>query len=231
MAEYKTILFDIDDTLLDFEKDQKIAFMEAMNVIDCKCTEEMYLDYNLINLEMWEMLNEGKVTLQELFIKRFELFFEKYGINQDEREFNEILTKAFQRTGTPIKGSKSALEQLKDECELVITSNGPKEQQYYRLENAGFSKYFSKIFISEELGCNKPNKEYFDIVFQNINNKEKSSILIVGDSISSDIIGGKNFGIDTCWYNARNKQNKTNIEPNYEIKDFIELLKIIGGIK
>lgn len=227
MTGYKTILFDIDDTLFDFDIDQKIAFIEAMNVIGYKCTEEMYFNYNLINLEMWEMLNEGKITLQELFIKRFELFFRKYGIKQNEKEFNEILTKLFQKTGTPIKGTKKVLEHLKDEYELVITSNGPKEQQYHRLENAGFSKYFSKVFISEELGCNKPNKEYFDIVFQNINNKEKSSILIVGDSISSDIIGGKNSGIDTCWYNAKNKQNKTNVEPNYEIKDFIELLKII----
>ena len=227
MAGYKKILFDIDDTLFDFDIDQKIAFMEAMNVIGYKCTEEMYFNYNLINLEMWEMLNEGKITLQELFIKRFELFFRKYGIKQNEKEFNEILTKSFQKTGTPIKGTKKVLEHLKDEYELIITSNGPKEQQYHRLENAGFSKYFSKVFISEELGCNKPNKEYFDIVFQNINNKEKSSILIVGDSISSDIIGGKNSGIATCWYNAKDKQNKTNVEPNYEIKDFIELLKII----
>ena len=227
MSGYKTILFDIDDTLFDFDIDQKIAFMEAMNVIGYKCTEEMYFNYNLINLEMWEMLNEGKITLQELFIKRFELFFRKYGIKQNEKEFNEILTKSFQKTGTPIKGTKKVLEHLKDEYELIITSNGPKEQQYHRLENAGFSKYFSKVFISEELGCNKPNKEYFDIVFQNINNKEKSSILIVGDSISSDIIGGKNSGIATCWYNAKDKQNKTNVEPNYEIKDFIELLKII----
>lgn len=227
MSKYKTILFDIDDTLFDFDKDQKIAFKEAIKAIGYNCTEKMYEDYNIINLDMWEKLNEGKITLEELFIKRFEIFFAEYGIEYNEYEFNKILTQMFPKTGTPIKGVKEVLEKLNGRYELVIASNGPKDQQYHRLENADFLKYFSKIFISEEIGYNKPDKKYFDIVFQNIDNKEKSKILIVGDSISSDIIGGKNSGIDTCWYNAEEKENKTTIKPNYEIKNWKELLKII----
>jgi len=227
MKKYKTILFDIDDTLFDFDADQEIAFKNAMKEIGHICTDKMYEDYNIINLGIWEKLNEGKIQLNELFIKRFEIFFDKYGIKQDEKEFNKILTKMFQKTGTPIKGVREVLESLKDKYELVITSNGPKEQQYDRLENADFSKYFSSIFISEEMGYNKPDKRYFEIVFENIENKEKSQILIIGDSISSDITGGKIAGIDTCWYNSKNKENITDIKPTYEIKRIEELLEII----
>ncbi len=225
--KYKTILFDIDDTLIDFKVDQKIAFMKAMNEIGEKCTEEMYEDYNDINLSLWEELNKGNIALEELFLKRFKIFFDKYGIKQDEAEFNNILNKMFQDTGTPIKGVRETLDKINNIYELVIVSNGPKDQQYHRLKNANFLKYFSKIFISEEMGYNKPDKKYFDIVFSNIKNKEKSQILIVGDSISSDIIGGKKVGIDTCWYNINNKENNTGIKPEYEIKNFEELLQIV----
>ena len=227
MKKYKTLLFDIDDTLFDFGTDQKIAFKNAMKEIGHICTDKMYEDYNEINLGMWEKLNEGKIELNELFIKRFEVFFAKYGIKHDEKEFDQILTKMFQKTGTPIKGVKETLEKLKDKYELVITSNGPKEQQYHRLENADFLKYFSSIFISQEIGYNKPDKRFFNIVFENIENKEKSEILIIGDSLSSDIAGGKITGIDTCWYNPNNKENKSDIKPNYEINTIEELLEIV----
>lgn len=225
--KYKTILFDIDDTLIDFDIDQKTAFKEAVKKIGYVCTDKMYEDYNKINLSMWEELNLGKMTLNEVFVNRFSVFFKKYGIKYDELEFNKILTDMFQKTGTLIKGVKETLDKLVNNYELAVISNGPKDQQYHRLKNADISKYFSKFFISEEIGYNKPDKRFFDIVFKNIDNKEKSKILIVGDSITSDIIGGKQVGVDTCLYNIRNKENKTNIKPEYEIENFEELLQIL----
>ncbi len=225
--KYKTILFDIDDTLIDFDIDQKTAFKEAVKKIGYVCNDKMYEDYNKINLSMWEELNLGKMTLNEVFVNRFSVFFKKYGIKYDELEFNKILTDMFQKTGTLIKGVKETLDKLVNNYELAVISNGPKDQQYHRLKNANISKYFSEFFISEEIGYNKPDKRFFDIVFKNIDNKEKSKILIVGDSITSDIIGGKQVGVDTCLYNIRNKENKTNIKPEYEIENFEELLQIL----
>lgn len=225
--KYKTILFDIDDTLIDFDIDQKTAFKEAVKKIGYVCNDKMYEDYNKINLSMWEELNLGKMTLNDVFVNRFSVFFKKYGIKYDELEFNKILTDMFQKTGTLIKGVKETLDKLVNNYELAVISNGPKDQQYHRLKNADISKYFSKFFISEEIGYNKPDKRFFDIVFKNIDNKEKSKILIVGDSITSDIIGGKQVGVDTCLYNIRNKENKTNIKPEYEIENFEELLQIL----
>ena len=223
MKKYKTLLFDIDDTLFDFSIDQEIAFKKAMHNIGYECTDEMYNRYNDINLSMWKLLDEGKISLQELFIKRFEVFFKEYNIKENPKKFNKELDYAFQETGTPIEGVEELLESLKDNYELAITSNSPKAQQYHRLRNANFDKYFSKIFISEELGYNKPDQKYFDIVFDNIENKDKSSIMIIGDSLTSDIIGGNNAGIDTCWYNAKKKENTTTARPTYEIKSYTEL--------
>ena len=145
MKKYKTLLFDIDDTLFDFSIDQEIAFKKAMHNIGYECTDEMYNRYNDINLSMWKLLDEGKLSLQELFIKRFEVFFKEYNIKENPKKFNKELDYAFQETGTPIEGVEELLESLKDNYELAITSNGPKAQQYHRLRNANFDKYFSKF--------------------------------------------------------------------------------------
>lgn len=227
MKKYKTVLIDLDDTLFDFGQDQKVAFKEAMRQIGQDCTEEMYETYCKINLELWEMLNVGKIELKVLLTKRFDLFFEKYGIKQKAKEFDEILTTSFQKTGTPIKGAREALEYLSGKYELVVTSNGPKNQQYHRLGNADFLKYFSQIFISEEVGFNKPNKEFFDIVFQKIETKDKSQILIIGDSLSSDIKGGRLVGIDTCWYHTKKEENQIDHEPTFTIQNWQEIKQIL----
>lgn len=227
MPNYNTILFDIDDTLFDFEIDQRKAFKEAMRKIGYESNDEMYEEYNTLNLSLWEELNQGKLSIDELLEKRFRIFFDRNRIDIEPRVMNKELSRAFQKTGTPINGTKETLEKLKDQYELAITSNGLKNQQYDRLENAGFSKYFSKIFLSEEIGYNKPDTRYFEVVLNNIENKDKSKILIVGDSILSDINGGYKAGLHTCWYNAKNKENNTNIKPDYEIRNFNELLNIV----
>lgn len=228
MKKYKTILFDIDDTIIDFNIDQKKAFEEAFQAIGYHCDEEMYKDYTRINAGMWELLDEGKLSLQDLCVKRFEVFFKKYNIPEEPKKFDRLLTLGFQKTGTPMKGAKEVLERLQKDFELVIATNGPKDQQYHRLDNANFSQYFSKIFVSEEVGYNKPHIKYFEKVFEEIDNKDKSSILIVGDSISSDIRGGMNAGIDTCWFNRKNKDNHSHFQPTYEIKELEEVFALAG---
>lgn len=228
MKKYNTILFDIDDTIIDFDKDQRIAFYNAMKQIGYECDDEMYESYNEINLGLWSLLDQGKTTLQKLFIERFEIFFDKYKINANPQEFNKILTLCFQKTGTAIDGAKDVLEKLKDDFEIVAITNGPKDQQYHRIENAGFTKYFSNIFVSEEIGYNKPDIKYYEVVLNSIKNKDKTKMLIIGDSINSDIQGGINIGVETCWYNVHNIKNTTNIKPKYEISKIDEILKVVG---
>lgn len=229
MSKYKTILFDIDDTIIDYNKDLAKAFREAMDAIGYDYTEEMLEDYKEIDLKLWRLFEDKEITIQEVYIKRFEIFFEKYNIKANPENFNKLLGIGFQKTGTPVEGAKEVLEKLSDEYELVITSNGPKNQQYFRLDNADFSKYFSKVFLSEEVGYNKPDVKFFDAVFNSIENKDKSKILIIGDSLSSDIRGGINAGIDTCWFNMRNKGNTSNIQPTYEINNLQEVVELINN--
>ena len=110
---------------------------------------------------------------------------------------------------------------------LAIITNGPKSQQYSRLENAKISEYFSYIFVSEEIGYNKPNIKFFEYMFEKIEEKDKNKMLVLGDSLTSDIQGGINAGIDTCWCNWKKKENKTTIKPNYEINKLEELLSML----
>ena len=228
MSKYKVILFDVDNTLIDFDIDQKKAYFSAMKEVNINCTDEMYNDYYEVNRGLWHKFDDGKIKLSELFIKRHEIFFEKYNINIDANKFEEILNIEFQKTGTLIKGVKEILDILKKNYILIIITNGKQEQQYKRLENAYLLDYFFKIFISEEIGYSKPDIKFFDIVLESIPNIEKQEILIVGDSISSDILGGINAGIDTCWYNAKKKVKRLNINPTYVISNMDSLLDIIS---
>ena len=128
-------------------------------------------------------------------------------------------------------GAKELLEQLDGNYELAIASNGPVAEQRPRLVNAGLSRFFSRFFISEELDVNKPDKRFFDIIFENIENKDKSSILIVGDDLTSDVQGAINAGIDSCWFNKKGKENSLGIQPTITIYSLEELLAYLGEEK
>ena len=227
LSRYKVILLDVENTLIDFDLDQRRAYFGAMKEININCTDEMYNDYSEINRRLWHKFDASEIKLSDLFIKRHMIFFEKYNLNVDANKFEEILSLEFQKTGTLIKGIKEILDILKKDYKLIIITNGKKEQQYKRLENVCLLDYFFKIFISEEIGYSKPDIRFFDVVLESIPDIKKQEILIVGDSISSDILGGINVGIDTCWYNAKRKVKRLNINPTYEISDMDSLLDII----
>ncbi len=224
---YKTLLFYIDDTLLDFKKDQRFAISTALSLIGVECTDELYNSYNQINNELWSLLNEGKITLQEVLIKRFEIFFDKHEILESPLKFKELVSQGFKQSGNLISGVEQLFLKLYGKYELVIASNGPKSEQVPRLKNANLYKYFSKIFVSEEIGVNKPDKKFFDIIFNQIENKHKSSILMIGDDLTTDIQGAINAGIDSCWFNYKDKSVNSKIIPTFSIKSYNELINLL----
>lgn len=228
MKKYTTLLFDADNTLLDFYKDQKKAYYKAFEKIGQKITEDIYNSYNKINKELWHEFDDRLISFEELLTKRHELLFEKYNIVYDSKEFEILLSEQFKNTGTPFPKLEILLSELKKEYKLVIVTNGPKKQQHQRLKNANLLKYFDFIFISEEIGYSKPDKNFFDEVFKRLDNYNQKEYLIIGDSISSDVLGGINASIDTCWYNPNKKDKRLNISPTYEIKDFAELIDILS---
>ena len=140
------------------------------------------------------------------------------------RDSKHWCQKDFKNQETQCHGVNELLEQLHGNYELVVASNGPVAEQKPRLDNAGLSRYFSRFFISEAMGVNKPDKKFFDIIFENIENKDKSSILIIGDDLTSDVQGAINAGIDSCWFNKKGKENSLGIKPTFTIRSFDELL-------
>lgn len=228
MEKYELLLFDLDDTLIDFSKDQELAFKYAFESIGGKYTPDVLKDYNKINNIVWKELELGKIkTVEKLYEKRCKMLFKMYNIQESTGRFNKLLDEGFQKNGTPFENVENVLEKLYKKYELGIITNGPKSQQYVRLKNAGLSKYFSYVFVSEEVGYNKPDIRFFEYIFKELKEKDKSKMLIIGDSLTSDIQGGNDCGLDTCWYNKKILNNESNVKPKYEIKNLEDLTEIL----
>lgn len=224
---YEIILFDLDNTLFDFEEDQKLAYQMAFNNIGYNLDNQMYKKYCEINNFFWKILQDGMISLEELFIIRHRTMFKKYGIDYDPEAFDKLLTREFQKTGTLIKEVDNLLNDLRYNYILAVASNGPRNQQYHRLKNSGLIEYFERIFISEEIGYNKPDLAFYQHIFNNMKVHDKSKYLMIGDSLSSDILGGMNAGIDTCWYNPKKKSKHLKISPTYEIENIRNVSEIL----
>ncbi len=225
MKKYDLLLFDLDNTLIDFETDQKLALKYAIEKIGYEYTDNILEQYKKINDIVWKKLENGEIkTVSSLYEERCKMLFKLYNINETSNKFNNLLDKGFQKSGTLFLGVENVIKKLNRRYKLGIITNGPKSQQTIRLKNAKVLQYFSYVFVSEEIGYNKPNIKFFEHVFEKIIEKDKRRILVIGDSLTSDIKGGVNANLDTCWYNAEYKENITTIRPNYEINKLEELI-------
>lgn len=223
----KDILFDLDDTIFDFGKAEENALKKTLLSIGVEPTEEAVKRYSEINLSQWKLLELGKLTRKELTVRRFKIFFDELGIEADTEKVNETYKKFLSQGHFFIDGAEKLLDELYGKYRLYLASNGTACVQSGRIASSGISKYFEHIFISEEIGFNKPSREFFDACFAKIQNFNADSTVIVGDSLTSDILGGINAGIHTVWFNARNQAGRENIKPEYEIKNLRELAGLL----
>lgn len=223
--KYETILIDLDDTLLDFSKAEQKALEKTLLHYVGKVEEETIQLYKEINTQLWKKLDEGDLTRQELYRSRFTLLFKELGIKKDGIKANREYLDSIE--GIWIKGAKEVCETLSKICDIYIVTNGETKTQYRKMKQMGLEEYINKAFISQEIGYAKPSKEYFLYVFSKIEKIDLSKTLLVGDRLSSDIIGGNAVGIDTCWYNKTHKPSQQEIIPTYEIEDLEELFNII----
>lgn len=191
-------------------------------------TAEDFQFFKQINQAHWEAFQKNKLTKDEVLSHRFIEYFNHYGIEVDGKQadvtFRDELAKA------PIKHFDSTLEtidRLAQNNKLYIVTNGVTDTQKRRIAQLQFKDIFDGVFISEETGYQKPMIEFFDYVFEKIGKDKRKSTIIVGDSLTSDVLGGKNAGIATCWFNVRNKKNNSGINPDYEIKSLRELVDLI----
>ncbi len=226
---YKYLLWDIDGTVLDFLASEAYAIRALFKKYNIgECSDEMLITYSQINSKYWQMLERGELTKSEILIKRFEEFFSLYGIDTTIAEaFNKDYQVALGDYVVFVDKAKDVLLSQKGKYTLAAVTNGTKIAQDKKLELSGLNKIFDAIFISENVGAEKPNIEFFDFVFENLGITDKKEVLIIGDSLTSDIKGGFIAGIDTCWYNPKHKPNTLGIPVSYEIADLGEILDIV----
>ena len=180
-----------------------------------------------INIELFSSLEQGLITSTELKTKRFKLLFSEFKINQEVEVFSKIYLRNLSKGSMLIPGTLDTIRALHPEFKMFIVTNGMSEVQRPRFDNSEINQYFIDILISDEIGVAKPAKEFFDVIFRRIGEPNKSDIIIIGDSLTSDMAGGINFGIDTCWFNPHHIKNKNNINISYEINKLHELIKIV----
>ncbi|MCT2536177.1 YjjG family noncanonical pyrimidine nucleotidase [Aquibacillus koreensis] len=228
MKKYKTLLFDIDDTLLDFGAAEKLALQLLFEEHDYTLTPEMETHYKEINRGLWESFEEGKIEREEVLHTRFSNLFKAYGLEVDgvllEKSYRNYLGQGNQL----LEGALELISDLTQHYDLYIVTNGVSVTQRKRLRNSGLFPLFKDIFISDEIGYQKPLKEFFDHVFSSVPDFVAEETLIIGDSLNADIKGGQQAGLDTCWINPSKKHNHTGIRPTYEMERLEELYQILG---
>ena len=226
--KYETILFDVDDTLLDFGITEKEALNKAFLKFGLQTGLVDYHDsYREISNVLWQCLEQGSITLTELGIERFRRLFLKHDIDINAEMFNRVYLRYLGKEVHLIEGAEEVCTALSNR-RLAIITNGFKEVQISRLKASPLSDMFEYLIISEEVGYPKPEKEIFDYAFSKLQITNKDNVLIVGDSLTSDIQGGNNYGIDTCWFNPYQKENNTDIISTYEISKLTELIHILS---
>ncbi len=225
----RVILWDIDGTLLNFGMSEEYAIRKCFSVFELgECTDEMLARYSAINRTYWERLERRELTREQVLIGRFREFFEKEGIDISGAEaFNaEYQIRLGDRAFFNENGDK-VVKQLKDRVKQYAVTNGTIVAQERKLKLSGLDRLFDGVFISEQIGSDKPNSGFFDAVWSEIGYYEKEEVLIVGDSLTSDIQGGNNAGILCCWYNPAGHVNEKGLRVDWEVSSLEQIVSIV----
>ena len=229
MTNFDILLWDVDGTLLDFAAAEEAAIRALFSEFGIgECSDSMLSEYSMINKKYWEMLERGERTKKEILVGRFKEFFDREGIDSSiSSDFNDRYQLSLGDTVAYCDNSYELVSSLKGKIPQYVVSNGTVIAQTKKLERSGFDKLMDGIFLSEDLGYEKPRIEFFDIVMKAIGEPEKERVLIVGDSLTSDILGGNTAGIKTCFYNPKELKNNTKAVPDYEVKNLREVIGIL----
>lgn len=226
--KYQAIIFDADETLFDFKKSEREAFKNTMLEFGINYDENYHLKiYQDINTAIWKEFEEGLITQEKLKIDRFKRFSDALKLDLNPEALAKAYTNYLADGSFLFDGAEELIKDLKQHFKLSIVTNGLSKVQNKRIRKSIIANYFEDIIISEEVQVSKPNPKIFELALNNLNIKDKSKVLMVGDSLSSDIKGGLNFGIDTCWFNPKKLINNKDIKPTYEVSTFEELKNLL----
>ncbi len=222
------LFLDLDDTILDFQKAERLALAKTLESFGLPPTDTVLARYHEINREHWERLERKELTRQQVLVGRFAALFAEMGLSAQAEQVARAYEENLSQGHYFLPGAEEALQSLSEKYKLYLASNGTARVQAGRLKSAGIIPYFQEIFVSEEMGYNKPDPAYFDACFARIPGFRKDRAMMVGDSLTSDILGGIQAGIATCWVNPHHKTGS--IRPDYEIESIVQLEALLKNL-
>jgi 2-haloacid dehalogenase len=225
--KYKWLLFDADNTLFDYDRAEGTALGLTLKYFGHQCSEDCHLRYRQINAGLFAELEKGLLTSEALRVERFKRLFSEYGVDIVVDEFSRRYLSNLSRCSMLIPGALKTIQTLFEDHKLLIVTNGIADVQRPRFDYSPIKDYFVDILISEEIGAVKPSPTFFDLAFRRMDHPDKKEVLMIGDSLTADISGGREYGIDTCWYNPSKKQNDSGLDADYEIQRLGQLLDVV----
>jgi len=224
---FKWIIFDADGTLFNYDAAEFNALKNAFSYLDLPFSDNYLNIYRKFNKVLWKDFECGKFYIPLLNTKRFDLLLNEKKKKIEPRLFSTAYLDQLSLRHDLIEGVEELLQKLSGKIGMVLMTNGIKEVQRSRLNLSTIERYFSDIIISDEVGIAKPDIKIFEIAYNRMSRPKKDAILMVGDNLGSDIKGGVDFGIETCWYNPDQAKIESSIKATYEIKDLSEILEIV----
>lgn len=225
------LFLDLDDTILDFHKAERIAISKTFRQFGIEPTEDVLRRYSQINKECWHKLELGLWNREQVLVRRFELLFAEHDIICDGTKVARAYEKNLSIGHYFLPGAEEAVDSLSQKYRLFLASNGTASVQQGRMTSANLYRFFEKVFVSQELGANKPAKEFFERATAQIPGYDPAKAMMVGDSLTSDILGGINAGMKTCWVNPNHTPANPEIPADYEIKSLSQLEELLTTLQ
>ncbi|MGI6265251.1 MAG: YjjG family noncanonical pyrimidine nucleotidase [Acutalibacteraceae bacterium] len=224
----RAVLIDIDNTLLDFHAGAKESMRRAFADTGLVFAEGMFAVFTAVNNDLWRQIERGAITRQELYATRFERVLAALGMTGDGPAVEERFRHYLSQSAVPVEGALALLAWLAERVEVAVASNGPYQQQLDRLEKAGMAPYITRYFISEEIGFQKPRREFFEKCLSRLGDPDPATVLMIGDSLTADIAGAAALGMPTCWYNPDGGDPTPDCRPDAVVDDLAAIPPLFG---
>ena len=227
MPRYSVVLLDADNTLFDFDLAEHKALRLALEAHGIPCTQEAEETYVAVNRDLWAAFDRGEITQPDLVVARFARTLDALGLTGDADALNRDYLARLGEQSDLLPGALEFCEALAPHCTLALLTNGVASVQHGRLSRSPIGRFFPHPFISQELGCQKPQPEFFSAVFRALDLTDLSRAVMVGDTLGSDILGGIRAGVDTVWFNPKHLPGRADIAPTHTVECFTALQNII----